>query len=204
MDRFQGSGSGLFAVVLVSLVGSLYNAYAAQHNVGGEAGWTIPAIKKVNYSSWAEINSFHVGDTLLFKYNASFHNVDQVNSANYLNCNDTNLKAHYADGNTLIQLNTTGTYYFICGVPGHCAAGQKLKIRVHPAHTPSPSAFSPASEPAEAPSPWPSSAAAPNEFGAPASEPSSILPVPGAALPTVTYPSGMDWIAIALCLIYLL
>ncbi|CAI0629286.1 unnamed protein product [Linum tenue] len=29
-----------------------------------------------------------------------------------------------------ITLNTSGEHYFICGVPGHCSAGQKVTVNV--------------------------------------------------------------------------
>eukprot|EP00249_Psilotum_nudum_P034410 c53430_g1_i1 orf=282-899(+) len=203
MDRFQASGYFLFAFFLVCLLGCLNNAYAAQHSVGGAAGWSIPAIVNVNYSSWAQRNSFHVGDTLVFKYDTTFHDVDQVTKANYITCNDTNPEAHYADGNTSIQLNTPGSYYFICGVPGHCSAGQKVEVLIKaPTNASAPTLSpAPASEPEETPSAVPSSAASEAQ-GTPASEPSSSVAVAGDASEIVSCTSCMACLMLIICAVF--
>jgi hypothetical protein len=39
------------------------------------------------------------------------------------------ISIHYT-GHTVIPLLTTGSLYFICGIPGHCSQGMKLKVIV--------------------------------------------------------------------------
>ncbi|ONI13171.1 hypothetical protein PRUPE_4G207500, partial [Prunus persica] len=54
----------------------------------------------VDYNEWASTKDFHVNDTLIFTYNNQFHNV------------------------------MSGHFYFLCGTPGHCQAGQNVDINV--------------------------------------------------------------------------
>ncbi|CAL5062092.1 unnamed protein product [Urochloa decumbens] len=82
---------------------------------------------------------FHV-----FTYNKQYHNVMAVSKADYKNCVANKPIATWSTGNDSVVLNTTGHHYFICGFTGHCAAGQKVDIRV---------ASSAASSPAPAPAP---------------------------------------------------
>ncbi|KAF9618813.1 hypothetical protein IFM89_002681 [Coptis chinensis] len=88
----------------------------------------------------------------VFEYNAEFHNVVQVNHQDYTTCNvPVTPLAAYSTGNDSITIKRYGHYFFACGAPGHCKAGQKVDIRVSHSH---PKAHSPA------PSPSPSSSAA--------------------------------------------
>ena len=66
----------------------------------------------------------------VFTYNKQFHDVLAVSKADYKNCNASKPTATWSTGNDSVVLNTTGHHYFLCGFPGHCAAGQKVDIRV--------------------------------------------------------------------------
>ncbi|KAL5986211.1 hypothetical protein ACLOJK_014544 [Asimina triloba] len=70
----------------------------------------------------------------VFEYNQQFHNVLQVNRANYRSCNATAPMASFNTGNDSIPIKRKGHYLFICGFPGHCSLGQKVDIRIvdHP------------------------------------------------------------------------
>ncbi|XP_057980454.1 uclacyanin-3-like [Malania oleifera] len=100
-------------------------AYAAQHVVGGAAGWSLSG----DYATWAAGQTFTVGDTLLFNYDSS-HGVDEVNQADYSNCATGNAISTYSGGKTSINLTTAGNMYFICPTIGHCSGGMKLQIKV--------------------------------------------------------------------------
>lgn len=113
--------------MLVSLV---QVSLGAVHNVGDSAGWTI--MGNVDYSKWASSKNFHVGDSLLFQYNSQFHNVKQVTHQDFQSCNATSPVATYTSGSDSVTLKRTGHYYFLCGVPGHCQAGQKLDVLITP------------------------------------------------------------------------
>ena len=86
----------------------------------------------------------------VFTYNKQFHNVLAVSKADYKNCNASKPTATWSTGNDSVVLNTTGHHYFLCGFPGHCAAGQKVDIRV------ASSSAAPSESPSAAPSPTPS------------------------------------------------
>ncbi|KAK9086739.1 hypothetical protein Syun_029133 [Stephania yunnanensis] len=107
---------------------------------------------------------------IVFEYNAHSHNVMQVNPSDFKSCNSTAPPlAVYTSGNDVVTFKMAGNYYFICGAPGHCEAGQKVEIKVVPS-SPS-SSMSGASRPALSPSalspvvPPPTSSAAINYVG---------------------------------------
>jgi hypothetical protein len=79
-----------------------------------------------------------------------FHNVMAVSTAGYKNCDTSKPIVTMSTGNDSVVLNTTGHHYFLCGFPGHCAAGQKVDINVlassaAPSMAPSPSGTEPSS-----------------------------------------------------------
>ena len=101
---------------------------AAIYQVGDSAGWT--SMGQVDYQEWAANKNFHVGDTLIFNYNRQFHNVKQVTQQGLELCNATSPIATYTDGYDTVTLGKLGHFYFMCGYPGHCLAGQKIDILV--------------------------------------------------------------------------
>ncbi|KAL4588350.1 hypothetical protein LXL04_001234 [Taraxacum kok-saghyz] len=150
------------AALLMSMVvcGSLMKTtFGAFYTVGDSAGWTT--IGNVNYKQWAATKTFQFGDTIVFTYNKQFHNVMQVTHADYRSCNISTPITTHSTGNDSIVIKTYGHHYYLCAVPGHCQAGQKLDINVKrlsstSAPTPSPSSSSPS------PSSTPTSATASN------------------------------------------
>lgn len=66
----------------------------------------------------------------VFEYNKDYHNVMLVTKKDYKSCNATKPIATYNSGNDSITITRAGHNFFMCGVPGHCAAGQKVDIRV--------------------------------------------------------------------------
>ncbi|OVA05477.1 Plastocyanin-like [Macleaya cordata] len=164
-------------IMLFFIVMALLNvsSMAAVYKVGDSAGWTLKV--PVDYKKWAASKTFYVGDTIVFEYDPTFHNVMQVNITDYKSCNATAPMATYKTGKDSITIKKHGHYFFLCGVPKHCDAGQKVDIRVV-SDAPSPSgSSSPASSPS--PSPSPSSPSTP----APAPAPSkSNAPVPSKGL----------------------
>ncbi|CAH8337588.1 unnamed protein product [Eruca vesicaria subsp. sativa] len=98
-------------------------ASSSVHKVGGSAGWTT--LGNVDYQKWTSSDIFTAGDSL-----CTFHNVKQVSRRDFLSCNATLAVATYNSGSDTVALNTPGHYYFLCGFPGHCQAGQKLHVLV--------------------------------------------------------------------------
>ncbi|KAJ1691702.1 hypothetical protein LUZ63_015857 [Rhynchospora breviuscula] len=133
-------------VALVVLLGLVGPSTGAVYKVGDSAGWTI--MGNVNYGSWASNKKFHAGDVAMFIYNKNFHNVLEVSKADYQSCNAASPIATYATGNDSVLLKTAGPHYFLCGIPGHCASGQKVEINVQKA-----SSAAPSMAPVEAPAP---------------------------------------------------
>lgn len=67
----------------------------------------------------------------MFKYTAPDHNVFKVNGTAFKNCTvPTSNDEKLSSGNDEIVLATPGSKWYICGVSGHCDAGQKLAITV--------------------------------------------------------------------------
>ncbi|KAG7573178.1 Phytocyanin domain [Arabidopsis suecica] len=100
------------------------------HQVGDSNGWTIMS---VNYERWASSRTFHVGDSLVFKYNKDFHDVTEVTDNDFKQCEPSKPLTRYETGSDTVILTKPGLQHFICGFPSHCDMGQKLQIHVLPA-----------------------------------------------------------------------
>ncbi|XP_058773048.1 mavicyanin-like [Vicia villosa] len=101
---------------------------AAVHKVGDSSGWTI--IGNIDYKKWSATKNFQIGDTIVFEYNSQFHNVMRVTHAMYKSCNVSSPLTTFSTGKDSIKITNYGHHFFLCGVPGHCQAGQKVDINV--------------------------------------------------------------------------
>ncbi|XP_022967382.1 mavicyanin [Cucurbita maxima] len=144
------------------------SAVATVHKVGDSTGWTT--LVPFDYAKWASSNKFRVGDSLLFNYNNKFHNVLQVDQEQFKSCNSSSPAASYTSGADSITLKRPGTFYFLCGIPGHCQLGQKVEIKVDPGS--SSALLAPSSAPSQSPLP---------NGPAPLGTPSALAPPPSAA-----------------------
>lgn len=64
----------------------------------------------------------------VFKYKKD--SVMEVGEGDYRLCNATHPALFSNNGNTVIKLDHSGTFYFISGASGHCEKGQKMILRV--------------------------------------------------------------------------
>ncbi|CAN0928537.1 Basic blue protein [Linum grandiflorum] len=122
----QGRGSAvmlmLMLVMVVLTMGGYQQAGAATTTlVGGSGGWTF------NVAGWPKGKAFKAGDSLLFKYDPTLHNVVAVNRGGYSSCRTPAGSKVYKTGKDLIQLKK-GLNFFICNFPGHCESGMKIAI----------------------------------------------------------------------------
>ena len=70
------------------------------------------------------------GEKVVFNWDGEAHNVEKVNAAGYENCSGIKNTEGVA-GPFTFTARRAGTYYFVCGVGGHCEFGkQKAEIRV--------------------------------------------------------------------------
>ncbi|KAI4337238.1 hypothetical protein L6164_015681 [Bauhinia variegata] len=92
--------------------------------------WKIPSSESDSLNKWAERTRFRVGDNLVWKYDSGKDSVLQVNKHDYVNCSTSNPIKEYSDGNTKVELDRPGAFYFISGAKGHCEQGQKLTVVV--------------------------------------------------------------------------
>uniref|UniRef100_A0A0D3GW65 Phytocyanin domain-containing protein n=1 Tax=Oryza barthii TaxID=65489 RepID=A0A0D3GW65_9ORYZ len=126
---------------------------ATTYTVGAPAGsWDT----RTNYAQWASAATFRAGDRLVFRYSPAAHDVVEVTKAGYDACSAASPIATFNSGDDTVPLAAVGTRYFICGFPGHCAAGMKLTVKVEaaaaapggssttPSPSPSPAAEAPA------------------------------------------------------------
>lgn len=191
--RMGGSGGGkradwagiMVAVVAASLVleGSVVAA-ATRHVVGGTGtGWTIPPNASF-YDKWSSSQTFVVGDTLVFNFPTGIHNVVQVPKSSYDACStQKQIGSTLSTGPATITITSSGAHYYICGVSGHCSAGQKLAITV---------ASSSSAGPAPAPTiggPTLSGAPTPAPTG-PSGAPAPVSAGPSGNSPVAPGPSG--------------
>ncbi|KAK1287668.1 hypothetical protein QJS10_CPB19g01235 [Acorus calamus] len=141
----------LFVVVLAIIVVLPSIALATEHVVGDKDGWKIG----VNYTEWVKGKTFQIGDTLVFNYDNTTHNVYKVDGEQFKACGLP--QANTADnpltsGHDVINLKASGKKWYICGKPGHCDKGMKLVINVQSPAGPAP-APGPTAPSALAPSP---------------------------------------------------
>ncbi|KAJ1293089.1 hypothetical protein BS78_01G041700 [Paspalum vaginatum] len=124
-----GKGMGMKGLLVLTLgLAMAATSSAVVYQVGGTSGWTI--LGNINYTDWTSNKNFHVGDTIEFKYPPGIHNVLEVKKADYDSCTNSTPIATHTSGDDKIVIKSPGHRFFICGVPGHCAAGQKVNIRV--------------------------------------------------------------------------
>ncbi|KAG0584294.1 hypothetical protein KC19_3G200200 [Ceratodon purpureus] len=157
MAGLKGRGSAgrvalVTILVAVGLLALAPGAYAATYNVGGSTqDWTYAGNGFTYDSNWVPLQTFHVGDVLNFKYSAAQHDVVEfATKAEYDACAGTTV-TKWQTGNDLITLNSTGTKYYICSIPGHCQLGMKVAVPVVAASVAP--GVAPASPPTTTPSP---------------------------------------------------
>ncbi|CAH9075766.1 unnamed protein product [Cuscuta epithymum] len=111
----------LFLLILIAAVS------ATDHIVGVNKGWN-PGI---NYTLWANNQTFYVNDFISFRYTKMQHNVFEVNQSGYDNCTTEGAVGNWSSGKDFILLDKAKRYYFICGL-GQCFNGMKVSVLVHP------------------------------------------------------------------------
>lgn len=154
MEKKKIISSATVFLGLKRLVGQLQVTIGVVYKVGDTGS--------VDYRKWSAAKTFHVGDIILFQYNSQFHNVMQVRHAEYKSCNASAPIVTHTTGNDSITITSKGHHFFLCGIPGHCQAGQKVDInvlRVSSSKAPSSSTTSSSSPPVVTvvpPSPTPS------------------------------------------------
>lgn len=177
---------GLFIVAL-SLIG-LVRA-SSIYLVGDSNGWKPMGVDY--YKTWSSSKTFYVGDSLIFQYNKDLHNVMEVRFQDFVSCNPSSALATYHSEYEPVNLNRTGLYYFICGVPGHCESGQKLDVLVLPASlrkAPSSQPNNSSSNPNPNPNPKPNPKPNPSPSSPmPFEDPLVVLPVDDATIATLPY-----------------
>ncbi|KAF9613460.1 hypothetical protein IFM89_008307 [Coptis chinensis] len=146
---------GVIACLLVAAA-LLHGAMAADtYVVLDNLGWSVPTTGNEGpYRTWVTGKDFETGDTLVFNFNNGRHDVAEVTKAGYDSCNGTSPLLSQTTGPANITLRTSGEHYYICTIPGHCLAGQKLAINVKTSTDTPPTPASPrgSSPPSSAPS----------------------------------------------------
>ncbi|KAK9079693.1 hypothetical protein SSX86_001366 [Deinandra increscens subsp. villosa] len=96
--------------------------------VGDDKGWTL----NFDYQAWAMGKQFVVGDKLVFRYPVGVHNVFKVNGTGFQQCLVPAANEALTSGYDVIDLQTPGRKWYVCGVGKHCEMGLKLFINVLP------------------------------------------------------------------------
>uniref|UniRef100_A0A1D1YMT8 Mavicyanin n=1 Tax=Anthurium amnicola TaxID=1678845 RepID=A0A1D1YMT8_9ARAE len=167
----------LFLFLVAALACTAAPSAAAVYRVGDSAGWTVT--KNMNYTAWAASKTFRVGDAVVFEYNKRLHDVVEVSKSDYRSCNPRSPVATHATGNDSVTLGRAGHRFFLCGVPGHCALGQKVHIRVAKPKRRSVASPAPAVSPASSSSsssPPPSSPVPPTSSGSAGARGAGVAP----------------------------
>ncbi|TVU40204.1 hypothetical protein EJB05_13655, partial [Eragrostis curvula] len=160
-------------LALVAALAVQLAAAATDHPVNGDGAWDTSG---TDYNTWATKQKFVQGDTVSFTYSTS-HDVTEVTEAGYKACSGSSAVKSYTGGKTAVKLATPGKHYFICSIPGHCAAGMKLEVTVAAAGVSAPAPTKSKSKPSHkksaAPAPAPAAQApdAATEVSTPAPAP---------------------------------
>ncbi|KAG1347852.1 lamin-like protein [Cocos nucifera] len=128
----MATATALLPLLLLFL--TLATVSADKFTVGDSKGWN----PGVNYTEWEKKHRpFHVGDWLVFYYQAGMADVVQVDEVAYNKCDASNPITNYSKGRSYaFELNQTKMYYFICSY-GYCYQGMKVAIKAEPLPTPS-------------------------------------------------------------------
>ena len=68
----------------------------------------------------------------MFKYAKGRHTVVQATAASFAACSDANSLGVWTSGDDRVVLNTSGIWWFFCGVGDHCQQGMKFNVTVLP------------------------------------------------------------------------
>jgi hypothetical protein len=68
----------------------------------------------------------------VFKYAKGRHTVVQATAASFAACSDANSLGVWSSGDDRVTLNTSGHWWFFCGVGNHCKQGMKFNVTVLP------------------------------------------------------------------------
>ncbi|XP_039063128.1 early nodulin-like protein 1, partial [Hibiscus syriacus] len=111
--------------------------------VGGKTdARKIPSSESNSLNKWAEKARFRIGDSLfsflvlvfinktVWKYDGGKDSVLQVTKEAYVSCNTSKPLAEYKDGDTKVEFQRSGPFFFISGAKGHCEQGQKMVVVV--------------------------------------------------------------------------
>ncbi|KAF7850494.1 hypothetical protein BT93_L5446 [Corymbia citriodora subsp. variegata] len=121
------SSNSIMLLLIVLTAAAVFPAAATDHIVGANRGWN-PGI---NYTLWANNQTFYVGDLISFRYQKNQYNVFEVNRTGYDNCTTEGAIGNWSSGKDFILLGKAKRYYFICG-NGQCFNGMKVSVLVHP------------------------------------------------------------------------
>lgn len=123
---------------------------ATEYAVGDTDGWETGT----NFLRWSQNHNFTVGDVLgdtardqhldrclffvliliffsVFNYLPVQHNVYQVTEKTYRSCNcSSGVLKVYGSGRDRVTLAEATSYWFLCGVEGHCLGGMRMVISV--------------------------------------------------------------------------
>ncbi|GFY99728.1 hypothetical protein Acr_13g0011280 [Actinidia rufa] len=98
------------------------------HVVGDGLGWIVPPGGPIAYSTWADLQTFTVGDILMFNFTTGDQDVARVTKEAFDNCNSTNPIWLATNGPANYTLSSNDDYYFIGTMERHCFFGQKLAV----------------------------------------------------------------------------
>ncbi|CAN1841185.1 Lamin-like protein [Linum perenne] len=125
--------------ILVALCILISSAVASgtDHIVGDNKGRN-PGI---NYTPWANNQTFYVGDFILPRRRSTTYLDFRVNKSGYDNCTTEGAAGNWSGGKDFVLLDKAKRYYIICG-NGQCFKGMKVSVVVHPFPLPPPTAAS--------------------------------------------------------------
>ncbi|KAI3693495.1 hypothetical protein L1987_76438 [Smallanthus sonchifolius] len=103
---------------------------AKEWAVGDDKGWT----PGVDYDAWVQGKDFYPGDSFVFQYEWTKHNVVFFpKEEDYQNCNLASVETLTACGRNVITLNWAAEFRWASAIGDDCKNGMKLKFTIKPA-----------------------------------------------------------------------
>ncbi|XP_042385906.1 basic blue protein-like [Zingiber officinale] len=116
-----------FIMTILLSLSTQIGVQATEYDVGDTEGWETGT----NFLRWSRNHNFTVGDVLVFNYVPVQHNVYQVTEETYRSCNwSSGVLKMYVSGRDRVTLAEATSYWFICGVEGHCQGGMRMGVSV--------------------------------------------------------------------------
>ncbi|CAM6108495.1 unnamed protein product [Calypogeia fissa] len=120
--------------MMTTMVLALLSMKAVSAGTTYAVKWTVPLSLEGLHQGAAfpkiRATTLKVGDSLRFEYDSMRNDLLEVDEIHFEECNNSAPIQKFIDGDTTITFSQPGEFYYICGLPRCCLAGQFLIVMV--------------------------------------------------------------------------